>query len=395
MQYCFDTYVDRSNNNSAKYDELERVFGTKDVLPLWVADMDFKTCQPVIDALKARAEQGIFGYVSRPDDYFPSVQRWQQRRNGWSPDCGLMSWCCGVNPASASMLKIFCKPGDKLLLLTPVYGDFFDAADCAEMEVVESMMVERDGKWTVDWDDLEEKMQQVQAFLFCNPHNPMGIVWTKEELRRFGTLAMQNHVLLISDEIHSDLIFHGKTFTNMAMVSPELAKYVITCTSASKTFNLAGLQCATIIFPNRESKQRFDHFWASMDVHRNNAFSVVANLVAMNEGEPWLAQLLPYLSDNFDYIDRFLKENIPEIKAIVPDATYLVWLDCRGLGMENQDELVQFMIQKAKLGLNDGRFFSKKFTGFMRLNAAAPRSTLEKAMNQLLCAVQQLRASRS
>ena len=386
MKYNFDEYIDRTNNHSAKYDERVKNFGTEDVLPLWIADMDFRVAQPLIDALKARAEEGIWGYTSRPASYFEAVRNWQLKRNGWAPDTSLMSWSVGVMPAIASMLKIYLKPGDKVLLQTPVYGDFFDAIAGSNYTAVENKFIEKDGVWSVDWADFEEKLDVVQAFLLCNPHNPLGKVWKKEELDRMVKLCIKHKVLLISDEIHSDLIFHGKKHINTANTSPEAAKYVITGTSATKTFNLAGLQAATIIFPNQQLKKAFDDFWLGMDMHRNNAFSLISNEVAFTQCEDWLDQLLPYLSANFDYIDTYLKAHIPQIKAIVPDATYLVWLDCRGLNM-NQQHLNEFMINKAHLGLSDGKYFSPSLEGFMRLNAACPRCVLEKAMQQLKAAV--------
>lgn len=386
MKYNFDEPIDRTYNHAAKYDERVKNFGTNDVIPLWIADMDFRAAQPLIDALKARAEEGVWGYTSRPASYFEAVRNWQKRRNGWEPDTALMSWSVGVMPAIASMLKIYFSPGDKVLLQTPVYGDFFDAIAGAHMMAVENKMKEKNGSWSVDWEDFERKLQEVQVFFLCNPHNPLGRVWTKEELEKMVHLCIQHKVLLISDEIHSDLIFHGKRHTNTASVSPEAARYVITCTSATKTFNLAGMQAATIIFPDRKLKKAFDDFWLGMDMHRNNAFSLISNEVAFTQCEDWLDQLLPYLSDNFAYVDDFLKKHIPQIKALVPDATYLMWLDCRGLQM-GQQELNDFMVHKAHLGLSDGKYFSPSFTGFMRLNAACPRSTLEKAMQQLQAAV--------
>lgn len=389
MKYNFDEYIDRTNNHAAKYDERVKNFGTNDVIPLWIADMDFRAAQPLIDALKARAEEGVWGYTSRPASYFEAVKNWQKKRNGWEPDTSLMSWSVGVMPAIASMLKVYLKPGDKVLLQTPVYGDFFDAIAGSHYQAVENKLIEQNGVWSVDWPDFEQKLDDVQAFLLCNPHNPLGKVWEKEELDRMVKLCIKHHVLLISDEIHSDLIFHGKKHINTANTSPEAAKYVITGTSATKTFNLAGLQAATIIFPNQQLKKQFDDFWLGMDMHRNNAFSLIANEVAFTQCEDWLEQLLPYLAANFDYIDSFLKEHIPQIKAIVPDATYLVWLDCRGLQM-NQQQLNDFMIHKAHLGLSDGKYFSPSVEGFMRLNAACPRSTLEKAMQQLKAAVETL-----
>lgn len=389
MKYNFDEVIDRSQNRSSKYDERIKKFGTADVIPLWVAGMDFRTAQPIIDACVKKAEEGIWGYTSRPDSYFEAVQEWERKRNNWETDPSLMSWSLGVVPAMAGMVKIFSKPGDKILIQTPVYSEFYDITEASNRQVVENQLVEQDGVWTIDFEDFEKKVKECKMFLLCNPHNPLGIVWKPEELKRMAEICIANNVLLISDEIHSDLIFHGKKHTPTATLSDEIAKHIITCVSVTKTFNLAGLQASTTIFPNREMKQAFDTFWGSMDIHRNNAFSSVAMEAAYREGEEWLEQLLEYISGNFDYIKEYCEANIPKIKPNVPDATYLVWLDCRGLGMSNE-ELRDFMIHKAGIGLNEGYTFGRSLTGYMRLNAACPRATLQKALKQLKDAVDAL-----
>ena len=389
MKYNFDEIIDRGGNRSAKYDERAKKFGTADVIPLWVADMDFRTAQPIIDACVSKAEEGIWGYTSRPDSYFQAVQQWEQRRKGWTPDISLMSWSLGVVPSLSSIVRLFSGDGDKILIQTPVYSEFYDVAEAWGREVVENPLVETEGKWSVDFDDFAEKVKQCRIFLLCNPQNPVGRVWEPEELRKMAELCVENGTLLVSDEIHSDLIFHGKRHTPTASLSPEIAANTITCVSATKTFNLAGLQASTTIFPDAQKKGIFDRFWGGMDIHRNNAFSSVAMEAAYREGEEWLEQLLPYLSDNFDYVCDFCARYIPKIKPNCPDATYLMWLDCRELGMSNE-ELRDFFIHKAKLGLNEGYTFGRSLSGFMRLNAACPRSTLEKAMQQLKAAVDAL-----
>jgi len=389
MKYDFDEIIDRSNNRAAKYDERVKKFGTSEVIPLWIADMDFRTAQPIIDACKRKAEEGIWGYTSRPDSYFKALQEWEKRRNQWDLDVSLMTWSLGVVPALSSIVKIFSHTGDKILIQTPVYPEFYDVTEAWERVVVENQLVEKNGKWYIDFEDFEKKAKECKIFLLCNPHNPLGIVWEPEELKRMAEVCIANDVLIVSDEIHSDLIFHGKKHTPTETLSKEIAEKVITCVSATKTFNLAGLQASTIIFPNEQMKQKFDRFWMNMDIHRNNAFSSVAMEAAYNEGEEWLTQLLAYLSENFDFIKKYFDENIPKIKPNVPDATYLIWLDCRELGMTNE-ELRDFMIHKAGLGLNEGCSFGRSLSGYMRLNAACPRSVLEQALKQLKEAVDKL-----
>ena len=389
MKYDFDAVVDRSENRSAKYDERIKKFGTSDVIPLWIADMDFRTAQPITDALVRRAEQGLWGYTARPESYFEAVASWQRRRNGWEIDTKLMSYCLGVVQSIAAAVRLYTPEGGSVLIQTPVYSEFYDMTEAAGRKVVECPFREEEGKWTMDWAEFEEKLQRCHMFLLCNPHNPLGIVWTPEELRRMAELCMKHHVVMFSDEIHSDLIFHGKKHTPVATLSPEIAKYVITGISGTKTFNLAGLQASTVVFPDKRTKWVFDNFWRSMDIHRNNAFSLTAMETAFREGEEWLDQLLPYLSDNFDFVVDYCAKHIPQIKTYAPDATYLMWLDCRGLGMRDE-ELRHFMIEKAGLGLNEGYYFGRSLSGFMRLNAACPRSVLKQAMEQLERAVKAL-----
>ena len=300
-----------------------------------------------------------------------------------------MSWSLGVVPALSVLVKIFSHTGDKVMIQTPVYSEFYDVTEAWEREVVENKLVEENGTWHIDFEDFEKKAKEVKIFLLCSPHNPLGIVWSREELQRMADICIANDVLLVSDEIHSDLIFHGKKHIPTATLSPEIAGKVISCVSATKTFNLAGLQASTTIFPNLDMKKKFDRFWMNMDIHRNNAFSSVAMEAAYNEGEEWLEQLLEYISGNFDYIKEYCDKYIPKIKPSVPDATYLVWLDCRELGMDNE-QLRSLMIEKAGLGLNEGYTFGRSLSGYMRLNAACPRSVLEQAMKQLKEAVETL-----
>ena len=389
MKYDFDAIIDRSENRSAKYDERIKKFGTADVIPLWIADMDFRTAQPIIDALTERAQQGLWGYTTRPESYFEAIRDWQKRRNNWDINARHMSYCLGVVQSIAAVVRLFTPQGGSVLIQTPVYSEFYDMTEAAGRKVVECPFREQDGRWIMDWEEFEEKLSRCDLFLLCNPHNPLGIVWTPEELRRMAELCMKYHVKMFSDEIHSDLIFHGKRHTPVASLSPEIASCVITGISGTKTFNLAGLQASTVVFPDRHSKWLFDNFWRSMDIHRNNAFSLTAMEAAFRHGEEWLDQLLPYLSDNFDFVVDYCEKHIPRIKTYAPDATYLMWLDCRGLGLDDQ-ALREFMIHKAGLGLNEGYYFGRSLSGFMRLNAACPRSVLQKAMEQLEDAVKTL-----
>lgn len=389
MIYDFDEIVDRRGNRSAKYDERKAVFGTDDVIPMWVADMDFRTARPIIDAVKARAEEGIWGYTSRPDSYFEAVRDWQTRRNGWTPDVKLMSYCLGVVQALSAIVYNFTAPGEGVCFLTPVYMDFYDVANAWERPVHASRLIEEGGAWRIDYDDLAEKLERSRLFIFCSPHNPVGRVWTREEIVRVAELCAEKGVLMVSDEIHSDLVFFGNRHINAAAAGEKYAGNIITCTSATKTFNLAGIQAATIIFPDREKKRVFDDFWKKMDIHRNNAFSVTAVETAFREGEEWLEQVKAYIEGNLLFIRDYCEKYIPRIKPNLPQATYLVWLDCRGLGLDNV-ALSDFMVHKARLGLTAGYLFCPGLEGYMRMNAACPRAVVEKALARLRAAVDEM-----
>ena len=386
MTYHFDQVVNRENTYAAKYDERMKNFGREDVIPLWIADMDFVTAQPIVDALTRRAKEGIWGYTSRPDSYFEAICDWQERRNGWRPDPACCSYALGVIPAIGSMIQYMTKPGDKVLIQSPVYGDFYDITRDNNREIVECPFREEGDSWVMDFTLFEEKVKDCAMFLLCNPHNPLGRVWTRQELESMVEICRRHNVIIISDEIHSDLVF-GKGHIPTASLSPEAAAYVITCISGTKTFNMAGLQASTTVFPTVEQKQAFDRFWRNLEIHRNNAFSLIAMETAFREGEEWLEQLKEYLMGNFHFVKDYIDANIPGIKTSIPEATYLMWLDCRGLGM-SQEDLVSFMINEAGLGLSNGRGFG--LDGFMRLNAACARSVLEQAMKQLEDAVKSL-----
>lgn len=389
-QFDFDRVIDRAEwNHAAKFDERDKKFGRADVIPLWVADMDFQTAPCVIDALVSRAKEGIWGYTSRPDSYFEAVRDWQQKRNGWSPDTRLMSHSLGVVPALSVIVRNFTSEGAGVLIQTPVYSEFYDVVQAWDRRVVESPLVYRDGVWQMDFADFEKKLEEVEMFLLCSPHNPVGRVWTQQELVRMLDACFRHNVRVVSDEIHSDLTLFGNRHIPTASISPEAEQSVITCLSASKTFNLAGLQASITLFPDAQQKRVFDDFWMKMDIHRNNAFSLIAVETALRGGEEWLEALKTYLEGNLHFVKDYCDAHIPRIHVDLPQATYLLWLDCRGLCLDH-DQLNSFMVEKAGLGLNDGRSFAHGLDGYMRLNAGCSRSVLEQAMRQLKDAVDAL-----
>ena len=352
MKYNFDEIIDRKSNHSTKYNELMKKFGTEDVIPLWIADMDFRTAEPVVKALKEKAEYGLFGYVYRPDEYFEAFINWQKRHHNWNVDKELLSFSIGVVPALAALVKQFSEKGDKILIQTPVYSEFYDINHDNERVVIENKFIEKDGEYSLDLEDFENKLkEQPKLFICCNPQNPIGRVWSYDELKAMGDLCVKYNVPVISDEIHADLTLWDNKHIPFASVSREIAENTITCTATGKAFNLAGLQCATVIFNNLQEKNKFDRFWKDLEVHRNNPFNLVATIAAYNEGEEYLEQLKKYLEDNIMFAHDYFEKNIPQIKPNIPQATYLIWLDCRNLGLK-QEDLEEFMLKKSKLGLN-------------------------------------------
>lgn len=386
MKYNFDEIIDRSGSNALKYDLRKAVFDTDDVIPLWVADMDFRTAQPVIDAVEAAARLGIYGYTATPERFFRAAADWQKRRHGRQLDTSLLSWSQGVISSLSACIELFTPAGGAVLIQPPVYHVFRNVITGCDRRVLESPLTERDGGWQVDWKDFEDKLRRSDMFVLCNPHNPLGKVWEEADLRRMAELCLRHRVLMVADEIHCDLLFHGKRHISVANLSPEITANTITLFSATKTFNLAGLQASLAAFPNLRMKQSFDHWWGRSHISFNNPLALPAVTAAFEQGDEWLDQLLEYLDGNMTFVADYCRSRIPQIKTFAPDATYLMWLDCRELEL-NCDELRDFMIQKARLGMNEGRVFGPGGEGFMRLNAACPRSVLEEAMQRLEAAV--------
>ena len=388
MIYNFDELVDRSHNNAVKVEEAKHIFGTNDVIPLWVADMDFKTAPCIVEAIKARADQAIFGYTSRPAEYFQAVADWQQRRNGWTADTACMAFTTGVVPGIHMALTLATQPGDRVLIQPPVYHPFAAAIEDTGREVVENPLVrDETGYYTIDFNDFEAKLKTgVKAFILCNPHNPVGRCWTREELKTMGDLCVRYGVEIISDEIHSDLMLDGHRHTCMASLSPEIAACTTTCIAPSKTFNLAGLQAATVVFPTVERWKQCQARQLKEHAGRNNCFSIVSTIAAYTGGQEWLDQLLVYLSGNMQFIRDFCAQRIPELKPNTPEATYLNWIDARALGLDDE-ALLRFLVDKAGVAMNRGDGFGIQGSGFLRLNAACPRAVLEKALTQIETAI--------
>lgn len=391
IKYDFDKVIDRSNNYSSKWDELEKVFGREDLLPMWVADMDFMSPKPVIDAIVARAKQGIYGYTSRPESYFESVAKWMRKRHNWEVKTDWMIFTPGVVPALSFIVNAFTNPGDKVIVQPPVYYPFFSVIEDNGRRVVNNPLLFKDGRYTMDFEDLEKKVKDplVKLLFLCSPHNPVGRVWSKEELEKLGRICIDNNVLIISDEIHQDILYPGIRHTPFASISEEFALNSITCTSPSKTFNLAGLQTSTIIIPNKIYREVYRSFMERIHLLRNNVFGLVALEAAYTHGEEWLDQFLEYLEGNLRTLTEGMEKDIPQIKIIKPEGTYLAWMDCGDLSLDSK-QLNDFMINKARLALDDGEWFGLGGKGFQRINLACPRVYINEALSRLKKAVSQL-----
>jgi cystathionine beta-lyase len=384
----FDIVIDRTNSNSAKWDKkgLERRFGDPDLLPLWVADMDFKAPQPIIDKLVQTAEYGIFGYSVLPPSFFESVLSWFKRRYEWGIDKQWLTQTPGVIPALNVAVNAFCNSGDKVIVQNPIYYPFFPVIENNGCRILLNPLKLSNNHYKMDFEDLEKKAKDPRAkmIILCNPHNPIGRVWTKKELKQLGEICIKNEIIIVSDEIHCDLIYPGYKHTNFATINDDFAQNSIICTSVSKTFNLAGLKISNIVIPNQKLRQTFKNTQTNLGVGGPNLFAVAAMETAYKheECEKWLDALLQYLKRNLDFLKEFINENIPQIKVIEPEGTYLVWLDFRELGLEPK-ELEKLIRGKAKVALDDGYIFGQGGEGFERINIACPKSILETALKRI------------
>ncbi|MED1794710.1 pyridoxal phosphate-dependent aminotransferase [Brevibacillus nitrificans] len=392
MRYDFDKVINRLNTASVKWDEVDRFFGDKDLLPLWVADMDFQVPAPVTDALRARVEHGIFGYTERPESYYEAVIGWMERRHQWSVQKEWICHCPGVVPALSYLVQVFTQPGDKVIIQPPVYHPFTSVVADNGREVVHNPLKYEEGRYFMDFEDLRQKMDpSVKLLILCNPHNPGGRVWTKEELTELGNICLENNVMVISDEIHGDLILKGHKHIPFAAISEEFAQNSIICTAPSKTFNMAGMQTSNIIIPNQEYREAFQKMMSTLVLRMTNTFGVVATEAAYRHGDEWLDQLLVYLQGNLDFLTEYIETHIKGIKVIQPEGTYLVWLDCRELGMDAKG-LQEFMGKQAKVAVNQGHVFGPGGEQFIRLNMACPRSLIEEGLERIAKAVSSCRS---
>ncbi|MGE5486162.1 MAG: MalY/PatB family protein [Ignavibacteriales bacterium] len=394
MRYDFDRVINRYNTASEKWDGVQSQFGEKDLLPMWVADMDFSVPEPVTEALRKRVEHGVYGYTRRPDSYFEAIVDWMERRHGWAVR---REWICHsprVMTALSCIVQSFTQPGDKVVIQSPVYHPFARVVLNNGRRLVRNQLLFENDRYSMDLDDLRESLDSgAKMLILCSPHNPVGRVWTRDELEELGDICLEHNVLVISDEVHADIVFKGHVHTPFASVSEEFSQNTMVCTGPSKTFNLAGMCTSNVIIPNEDLRQAF---LTTMD--RNNllfadSLGLVAAESAYRYGEEWFEQLLEYLRQNLEFLTKYISKNIHGIKVIEPEGTYLVWLDCRGLGMDARD-LERFFLKKAGVAMNQGYIFGPGGEGFVRMNIACPRSLLLEGLRRIEEAVRSLQGFR-
>ncbi len=379
----FDYLINRRQTNSVKWDKLKELYGKDDLIPLWIADMDFSVSPAIVKALKKRMEHQIYGYSDCSDRYYESVINWMSRRHDWQIEKEWIVYAPGVVPALSYSIRAFTEPGDNIIIQSPVYHPFYSTIESNGRNVVTNPLIYKDGKYYMDYVDLERKIDsKTRMLILCSPHNPVGRVWTKEELLRLGEICIKNDIILVSDEIHFDLVYRGHKHTVMASISPEIADRCIVLTSPSKTFNIAGLQIANAIISNESLRERYIRELEKDHIVRPNIFGERALIAAYDQSEDWLEDLLDYLEENKNFFIEYMHKNISQLKVVKPEGTYLLWVDCSGLGM-NWEDLRKFFIEKCGLALNDGAMFGEEGRFFQRFNIACPRWVLEEALKKI------------
>ncbi len=383
----FDEIIDRSNTGSIKWDPfyLKKLFGKEDLLPLWVADMDFRAPQPVIDALIERVKHGIFGYTGPdPSKYNSSIINWFRRRHNWALDEDWLVFSPGIVQACAYIVQRFSQPGDKVIIQDPVYYPFASIIKNNGRGIVANQLDLVDSHYQMNYDDFEEKAKdpRTKILILCSPHNPVGRVWVKEELTRLGDICLENDILVISDEIHCDLVYPKYKHTVFASISEEFAQHSITCTAGSKTFNLAGFQHSNVIISNERLREAFKVQMENNALTTPNSFGALALQVAYDKGEEWLDSLIRVLERNLNFLRSFIKDRLPKVSVIEPEGTYLVWLDFREFRFESK-ELEKMMVEEAKLALDSGYKFGAGGEGFERINIACPLSILKESLERI------------
>lgn len=392
MKYNFDEIIDRRNTDCLKYDFAAERGMPEDVLPLWVADMDFRTAPGIIEKAMADATLGIYGYTEGRDDYFQVVAAWYRNYFDWNVEKKWLVKTPGIVFAIGIAIQALTEVGDAVMIQQPVYYPFSAVIRDNDRTLVNNELILRNGHYEIDYDDFEEKIIQnhVKLFILCSPHNPVGRVWTAKELRRVGEICVRHGVKVVSDEIHSDFVYEGGKHHVFTTIDPAFEQISIICTAPSKTFNLAGLQISNIFIPNGQIRKAFLKQMSAVGYSQVNMIGLHACQAAYETGREWLEELKVYLRDNLDFARDFLEKNLPQIKLIEPEGTYLIWLDCRELGL-TEERLEHLIVHEAKLWLDAGAIFGKAGEGFERINIACPRAVLKEALERLRGAVEKLR----
>ena len=385
-RYDFDKQIQRRHTNSVKWDTVG-----EGVLPMWVADMDFETAPAVLKALRKRVEHGVFGYTKVPDEFYEAITQWFSRRHGWHIEKEWILYTSGVVPAVSAIIKALTQPGDAVLIQTPVYNCFFSSIRNNGCTLAENKLVYHDNTYTIDFDDFERQCarEDVKVFLLCNPHNPVGRVWTQAELQKMGNICIRHNVVIISDEIHCELAMPEYKFIPMGSISPEIQRNCVTCVSPSKAFNIAGLQISVIISNDAELRSKIDKALNVNEVCDVNPFGVLALIAAYNEGEEWLDSLREYLYGNYKALCDFFREQMPCIPVVRLEGTYLVWADCSCLG--TSDAITARLESEGKVLVNSGTMYgSPDADGFIRINIACPRQQMMEGLRRIHAVLSQL-----
>ncbi|MRG85200.1 MalY/PatB family protein [Salinibacillus xinjiangensis] len=384
----FRNTVTRTGTRSVKWDLRESIFQNKDVLPMWVADMDFPSTDAVKDAIVERAQHNIYGYTITDQPVKGAIQQWVKKRHQWDIDEKWLLFSPGVVTSLHMAVQALSNENDHILIQTPVYPPFYGAVEKHGRKIVKNSLQLKDGRYEIDFEDFEQKVtdDQVTLFILCSPHNPLGRVWTEDELHKMADLCLKHNVTIISDEIHGDLTYPEHTHIPMASFSDEIREQVITCMAPSKTFNLAGLQASYLIVPNEKKRKSIEKQFSSQGLGMLNTFGIVAMEAAYLHGEEWLDQLIQVLDENKKYVQEKIHEHTDQIKVLDAEGTYLLWLDCRQMGLSSS-ELKQFFVSNAKVGLNDGLSFGREGDGFMRMNIACPNEIVVEGVNRIIQAL--------
>lgn len=384
MRYNFDEVIDRRHTQSSKWDNVGARVGNQNALPMWVADTDFRCPQPVVDAVRARVEHLIYGYPFVVPEFRQATIEWIEKRHGWKLEPEWIVFATGIVPVFNTMIQAFTEPGDEVIIQGPVYHPFGFAIVDNDRAISDNSLVYQDGKYSIDFADLERRAASPKAklMILCNPHNPVGRAWREDELRRMAEICLKNGVIIISDEIHSDLVLFGSKHIPIGSLDSRFAMNSVTCYAPSKTFNTAGLRGSGIVAPNSEIRKKLEMQFKKNRSIQQNVFAVPAYVAAYTQCEDYVDQLIPYLEKNVLFLDDFLRKNMPKIKLVKPEATYLMWLDCTELGITG-DALADFFINRSLVAVSRGDSFGKEGSSFVRLNIGCPLSTLGRALKQI------------